>query len=120
MDEMEDPAADMGVPQLELPVLLWLRQPLCWLAGRCAKLRLRVRSRAHLTQHVVDVVFSRMGPEQVRHLWSVAAIPPVCCCWNLYTVSHRGTLGLSMIGSGGRSGRRFNSFQTLLLSSMIG
>ena len=74
---MEEPAADMGVPQLELPVLLWLRQPLL---GRCAKLRLRVRSRAHLTQHVVDVVFSRMGPEQVRHLWSVAAIPPVCCC----------------------------------------
>ena len=87
MDEMEEPAADMGVPQLELPVLLWLRQPL-WLAtGRCAKLRLRVRSRAHLTQHVVDVVFSRMGPEQVRHLWSVAAIPPVCCCCNLHTVS---------------------------------
>ena len=95
MDEMEEPAADMGVPQLELPVLLWLRQPLCWLPGRCAKLRLRVRSRAHLTQHVVDVVFSRMGPEQVRHLWSVAAIPPVCCCCNLRTVSHRGTLDIS-------------------------
>ena len=74
MDEMEEAQADMGVPQ-EL-VLLWLRQPVLG----CAKFLRRVRSRAHLTQHVVLVVFSRMGPPHVRHACSVADIPPCCCC----------------------------------------
>ena len=40
-----------------------------------AKLRLLVRNLAHLTQVVVEVVFSRIGRPQVKQLKSVAIMP---------------------------------------------
>ena len=58
----------------------------CW--GGWAKLSRRVRSRAHLTQAVVLVVLSRMGPPQVRHLYPVLDRPLTDWKKSLYHFPH--------------------------------